>query len=147
MAESGLDGRGEWQPAFEGQRPPFPVKHGAYSLQLVSDDAAQLLERLRSSDAPWLADVDAVALESWAFAVAQCRRLREAVGSSSKADDQLRAWDRRLAHWTSVLGFDPLSRERLTRDAAVARAISARSLESLQERGSAHVDRALGDGA
>jgi hypothetical protein len=57
--------------------------------------------------------------------------------------DDLIRWDRRLAHWTSVLGFDPLSRERLGRDAAVARSISAQGLAAVQARGAAGAVQAL----
>lgn len=145
MADSGVAEDGSWTPAFEGQRPPLQpghmlsVRHGANSERLVKADAADLLAALAATDAPWLADVDAVALESWCFAVSMVRRLRVAVAEENapeKRHDQLLAWERRLDRVQAALGFDPLSRERLTRDAAVARSIAAQGLAAVQARGS-----------
>lgn len=140
---------GEWQPAFAGQRPPFPVRHGAFSLRVVAEDAQRLLAELRARhDVTWLADVDVEALESYCFAVAQVRRLRLAVAEdgpqSQRSLNQLAAWERRLDRIRSALGFDPLSRERMGRDAAVARAVAGQHVEAVRGAGREHVSRAVG---
>lgn len=74
---SGIDPEtGEWQPAFDGQRPPFAegnthaVHHGASRDRFIAPLAAQIeADLLASAHAPWLADPE-LAEDVHALAVA-----------------------------------------------------------------------------
>jgi len=144
-----------WVPAFEGQRPPFQpghtlsVRHGTYSVRLVGEDAAAMLEELRESGAPWLAEVDGAELEAWLRAESQVRRLAEHLdkvgvldgkGNPRPAAAELRAFERLAAARRAALGLNPSARAVLGRDTAVARAAAQASLRTEMRRGKELLD-------
>jgi hypothetical protein len=91
---SGLDERGEWTPAFEGQRPPFGEgnelarRHGAYSstTALSKDErVAELADEIARTQ-PVSHDADAGAI--WRLAVCY-RRCELALAAIEQADERL----------------------------------------------------------
>jgi hypothetical protein len=83
---SGVAADGSWSPQFPGQRKPFErghlasVRHGAFSQRLTGPLAEQIAaEQLAREDCPlWLRDASyASAVLAWAFAEAECVKLRE----------------------------------------------------------------------
>jgi hypothetical protein len=139
-SRSGLDERGKWTPAFEGQRPPFEPgngltrRHGAYSsTTALSQDArvAELADEIAQTQ-PIAHPADAGAV--WRLAVCY-RRCELAVAAIEAADERLEgapaaaytdgsAWLGRLREdprgWLSVagrieaeLGRTPAARARL----------------------------------
>jgi hypothetical protein len=83
---SGVAADGSWVPEFPGQRPPFQpghlasVRHGAFSRRLTGPLAEQIAaEQLARPDCPlWLREPSyASAVLAWAYAEAECVRLRD----------------------------------------------------------------------
>jgi hypothetical protein len=72
---SGVDEQGEWTPAFPGQRPPFPVKHGVFSKlrigQRAEELAADYRERLDARLGPATCELDEPMIQLLAVAMAQ----------------------------------------------------------------------------
>ena len=130
------------------------LRHGAHSEQVGQQDAAALLEEVEGMAPPWLTTVDRAALAAWAYAEGRVRRLRSwldgqddllrADGTPHPAELLLIRWERRAESARERLGFDPLSRARLTRDTAVGAALVAEGLEQVRRAGRA--TRALPDG-
>lgn len=128
----------EWQPEFEGQRPPFQpgnslaVTHGAssparvdplaqqYIAEILEDEGTQYLQAARFQSALW----------HWAQAQARVQLLTEYVDSmtmdaATRSDrgqtsplELLRKWMATAQTWASRLGLDPLSAARLGKDLA-----------------------------
>lgn len=144
---------------MSGSWPEFPpgneaaLSHGAHSQRLGREDAAGLLAEVEREAPPWLATVDRAALAAWAYAEGRCRRLRSWLdgqdallrpdGSAHPCELLLLRWENRAAAARAALGFDPLSRARLTRDTAVGAAMVAEGLEAVRAAGRA--TRALPD--
>jgi hypothetical protein len=86
VAGSGVAAGGRWVPEFAGQRQAFvpgnlaSVRHGAFSQRLTAPLAESIAaEQLTRDDCPlWLRDPSyASAVLAWAFAEAECIKLRE----------------------------------------------------------------------
>lgn len=137
-------------PSVAWQRPPFEpgntlaVTHGANSPRAVEARAQQLVADVAALDPVWLAAVDAAAVQAWAWAEARCqlyrgwlagRDLVQEDGEPWPAEIALQRWERRAADARSALGFDPLSRSRLTKDTAIARAAAASGLAAVEQAG------------
>ena len=134
-----------WQPAFEGQRPPFQagnevaIKHGAFTPKRVNpiahgyiagiqaDPGLAYLTRPAFADTLWL----------WATAMARVQILEAWVDDMNIDDaansdrgkksplDLLGTWSTRAATYASRLGLDPLSAARLGKDIAQGRQADA----------------------
>ena len=138
----------EWQPAFEGQRPPFQpgntlsVKHGIWSPAKVEPVAAQLIHDLLED--PTLDYLAAPrfsrSVHQWAIAQAKVDLLSEWVDGmdiQQAADSDrgktsplelLRKWMTTAQGYAQRLGLDPLSAARLGKDIAGARQADAATL-------------------
>lgn len=132
------------------QRPAFEVgntagqRHGAYSTELVREDAAQMLADLQAKGAPWLNTVDGPELQAWLNAEAALRRVQAYLEEHGWLDDKGKPrpaselWsrlDRAAARARASLGFNPSARAALGRDTATARALSAQADEDLRRAG------------
>lgn len=140
---------GEWQPGFEGQRPPFEpgnevaVSHGAYSPRKVAPLAQELVAAvLADSSLPYVsAHAYRPAVWAWARAEAQTQLLTEyleakgaetADGVGDLDDERVRSAylllhraEARATTGRTRLGLDPLSRARLGKDVAQGAAANA----------------------
>ena len=134
----------------ESQRPPFEPghkinqRHGAYDVELVTADAAQMLADMRRDGAPWLNVVDGPELQAWLHAEAALRRVHAYLEQVGWVDDKgkprpaTELWsrlDRAAARARAALGFNPTSRAALGRDTATARALTAQADEDLRRAG------------
>ena len=135
-----------WTPAFPGQRPPFPVTHGAYSPKRVDPVASGLVHDLLADEevAYLRAGYFLPAIWAWARAEARVLLLTEWLadrppteGKPMPALEQLRQWESTAAAARTRLGLDPTSRAKLLKDLAVTSAMGGNrsGLESLAERG------------
>lgn len=116
-----------WPPFAPGNR--LSMTHGAYSPEVVGQEASAILDELSEFMPPWLMLVDQFELAAWATAEGRCRRLRKWLtehgdlddgGRPRPANDLLLRWERRAADARKRLGFDPLARAQLARDRAAA---------------------------
>lgn len=144
-----------WQPAFDGQRPPFTpghelsTKHGAWSPRKIDPLAAEIVAGLLADDAVahLRASRFAAAVQAWAVAEARCQLLAQwcdgmsiqqaatppKPGTSAPLE-VLRKWEATALTHRSRLGLDPLSAARLGKDVAQGRqADAARMLTELRE--------------
>lgn len=140
----------EWVPAFPGQRPPFPVHHGAYSPRKVDPLAAELVERVLADDAAAYlrAPMWRPALWAWGRAEAQVQLLTEYLARAGEEAgdgvgdldlDHVRAAylllhraEARATTQRTRLGLDPLSAARLGRDKTAAAVDTARVMAHLE---------------
>jgi hypothetical protein len=155
-----LGPEGGWTPAFEGQRPPFPVghelsmRHGAWSDRRVSPIAEEVLESVLDDPAcEYLrAPRFAAELQAWSVAEARCRlletyivRLAEEAGADDGVgdlgDERVRAawsllnrFEARAMSGRDRLGLSPLSSARIGRDKAAAGMDMARLMAELHRR-------------
>lgn len=145
MSSTGTPARGySWPPFAPGHT--SSVKHGAESPRLVSQRAERLLEEVAADRPSWLGEVDGSAVRAWAYAEARCAMLREWTDQHGLLDDRgrpthaatlLLQCERQAADARARLGFEPLSRARLGRDTAVARAAVADGIEAVRAAGRA----------
>lgn len=123
------------------------VKHGAYSERIVNERALDVLRRLQETDdCKWLADVDAVQLDTWLKARARYELLDEGIwrvagerGIEEVPDRLLRsmtAQERNLMSLTQDLGLDPTGRARLLKDLGLAKQFMREGAQRLAEKGS-----------
>jgi hypothetical protein len=148
----------QWQPAFEGQRPPFQpghelsTRHGAYSPRKVEPLARELVDAVLNDPAAAHAHAPAYrfALWAWAHDEAQVQLLSEYIvklgekagnGVGDLGQDRVRAayllLHRAKARATTQrtrLGLDPLSRARLGKDVAAGQLDAARLFAELEKR-------------
>jgi hypothetical protein len=149
-----------WQPAFDGQRPPFDeantasLRHGAYSTVQIGPRATELAAEITDS-MPLYSPADTPAVRLLAVALA---RVERAVAALDEVDDAL--GDRKLAafmadgqdrldrlrrdlrSWIGVsaklmadLGLTPASRVRLGTDLMLAQRASDQALDRLAAEG------------
>jgi hypothetical protein len=147
-----------WTPAFEGQRPPFPVghelsvRHGAFSPRRVDPLASELVDLVLAD--PATAYLQAAhwrpAVWAWAKAEAQVQLLEEYLATRAQetgdgvgdlGDERVRSAyllhhraSARAISGRSRLGLDPLSAARLGRDKAAAGMDMARLMAELHKR-------------
>ncbi|UXM93312.1 hypothetical protein [Paenarthrobacter sp. JL.01a] len=134
-----------WEPAFEGQRPPFTpgnemaVKHGAKSPRKVDPIADALASELLLDEtvAYLRAPRYAAAVQAWAQAEAKCALISnwvdgmpiEAAAASKQGQtsplELLRKWETTAQNHRSRLGLDPMSAARLGKDVAQGRQADA----------------------
>jgi len=142
---------GKWEPAFDGQRPPFKpghevsTRHGAYSPRKVDPLATELVDALLTDDgAAYLrAPAFRPALWAWSRAEAQTQLLTEYLGDTigDLGDEKVRAAylllhraETRAQTGRARLGLDPLSRARLGKDVAQGKAADAATIMAELER-------------
>jgi len=139
-----------WQPAFPGQRPPFPLghtlslKHGGYSARVTGERAQQVLARLEAvGDLAWLQAQDGPAVEAWCRAQARAELLHEALDAAEVTSkglprflfDQWAASERLASRLADRLGLAPLARAQLARDTTMAQAAAAQGLAQTLQAG------------
>ncbi len=153
----------DWQPAFEGQRPPFApanlaaVRHGANSPRTVEPAAGELADRLladestprylvsdpsyRPAIAAWArSEVQVALLAQWLADQPLEAQLKPPRGGAVPPLEVLRRWEATAATHRARLGLDPLSRSRLARD-VVAAQTSVDALEAIRAAGRATAER------
>ncbi|MBK7610840.1 MAG: hypothetical protein IPJ15_05960 [Actinomycetales bacterium] len=162
-----LDGSSaDWTPAFPGQRPPFEpgntvaLQHGAFSPRFVDPLAADLVGMvLEDPQVGYLtAPAYRPALWAWARAEAQAQLLVEYLARAGQESgdgvgdldlDRVRTAylllhraESRADRSRARLGLDPLSRARLGKDVAQAKAADAAAimaeLHRLEQQGQMH---------
>jgi len=133
---SGLDERGEWTPAFEGQRPPFEpghelsVRHGAYSELRLGKRVDELVPDLREQVVGYRSS-DEVMVRLLAVSLARAEAHAAALEAASEPsvlkelDVQLHRWVNRAAALCVQLGMSSMARGRLGVDVAVARRVAS----------------------
>ncbi len=130
-------------PAFDAGN-AVALQHGAYSSRVVEPVAVRLAAELEAASPEWLADVDRAAVDAYARAEARVEVLARWLdehgmladdGKVRPAADLLVRLERLAADARSRLGLDPLSRARLGRDTAVARAAASSSVRAAAEAG------------
>ena len=134
-----------WEPAFEGQRPPFApgnemaVKHGAKSPRKVDPIADALASELLLDEslAYLRAPRYSAAVQAWAVAEAKCALISNWVDGMPIAEaaaskqgqtsplELLRKWETTAQNHRSRLGLDPMSAARLGKDVAQGRQADA----------------------
>lgn len=168
-----LDGSSaDWTPAFPGQRPPFEpgntvaLQHGAFSPRFVDPLAAELVGMvLEDPQVGYLtAPAYRPALWAWARAEAQAQLLVEYLARAGQESgdgvgdldlDRVRTAylllhraESRADRSRARLGLDPLSRARLGKDVAQAKAADAAAimaeLHRLEQQGQMHAVHAPG---
>jgi DNA-binding SARP family transcriptional activator len=149
---SGLDERGEWSPAFPGQRPPLrpgnevSVRHGAYAVLRLQPRAEEVRDEIAGL-VPFASDADGAILDLLSITLAQVERAgivlayeqsqsARSVENGEEPSPRLdrlaadtRAWVNTAAKLLDQLGMSPTARVRLAGDLAGAqRALTAASL-------------------
>lgn len=124
---SGVDERGEWSPAFEGQRPPFEpgnelaAAHGAYREQALAPLAREIGDTLRRvlpvtpTDEPMLQLLSGVlarieVAHGW---LAERGLFRGDAGELQPVLKQLSTWKNTAARLINLLGGTPAVRAQL----------------------------------
>ncbi len=113
----------EWTPAFPGQRPPFPTKHGAYATGKLAPRAAEIADAIREL-VPASSSSDGPAIEVLARIVARIEVVDvwlEENGifrAGGKGDPQpilkmLSVWENSALRTMAALGMTPTSRAQL----------------------------------
>lgn len=138
----------DWQPEFEGQRPPFTpgndlaVKHGAFSDRRVDPVANRYRDEVLSDPTTTYLTAPRFANQLWQWCVASARVELLTIWVDSMPVDQqtysgkgqvsplelLRKWMSTLQTLSARLGLDPLSSARLGKDIATSRQASAATM-------------------
>lgn len=117
--------RGEWVPAFEGQRPPFEpghtasMTHGAYATIALKPRADELAQMIRVLMGDNYGEPHEMAIAAAAMAAARLERVEAA--RESATDDELgrrldqdeRSWSKLFLAYLSALGLTPASAARI----------------------------------
>lgn len=130
---SGIAETGEWLPAFPGQRPPFEVRHGAYSKLQLGSRTSEIADELRE-DVVGYRPADEVVLRLLALCLARLEAAMTALEEAAPAELErlrldARGWVNSARRLANDLGMTPTARARLGLD--VARARQAVTLTSL----------------
>ena len=131
MADSGRDERGEWTPAFPGQRPPFEpgheltVKHSAYADVRLGPRVAELADEIRTV-VPAYSIADDYVVRLLALSFARIEAAEEAIavaepGELERLRQDLRGWVNSARRLLNDLALTPMSRARLGLDIARAK--------------------------
>lgn len=152
---SGLDERGEWSPAFPGQRSPLEpghehrvgegntlsLQHGAYSVLALERRAAELRPALEADLPPAVREGGfSASIDLAALALARAEAAANGLAAMDPGDERVELLDRRLGRWIKSatqaleqLGATPRARAALGLDLAAAERDRAHA--ELLERG------------
>ena len=136
----------QWQPAFDGQRPPFApgntlaVKEGAYARLQLSEKAAETAEELRGL-LPIVEDYDEPALQAFAYVLEQLKAAASALENARDRETRLRlsqdarGWALAGLRYAEHFGATPRARAGLGLDLARGQAanLTAKRLARLVE--------------
>jgi hypothetical protein len=137
---SGLDDEGRWTPAFSGQRPPFELKHGAYSDVRLGPRVAELADGLREL-VPTYSPSDEPAVRLLALTLARLERAESALEAASPNDlGRLRqdalGWANAARRLLNDLAMTPTARGRLGLDLTRAADVLGEYLDAKHAGGS-----------
>jgi hypothetical protein len=150
-ASSGIGSDGQWQPAFEGQRPPaargnqLAAKHGAYATLALGDRVGELAPVI-AEHVPGYTVADEIAVRLLALALARLERSSEALAETTDVDalnrlrQDERGWANTVRRYLSDLGLTPTARAKLGLDVVRAKGEALRALHD-------HVEQTGGEDA
>jgi hypothetical protein len=125
----------QWQPAFEGQRPPFepgntlsvgnrgPMTHGAYARLRLSEAAAETADALRELAVVY-DEADEPTLQAFGFVLEQMKAASAALNEAKTRADRLRlsadsrGWALAALRYAESFGMTPRARAALGLDSA-----------------------------